>query len=112
MDVLEKIYNYKPLCEIENIFKLYIICEGAVNTAKFLNESGRRIKSARGSRKYISSDITNIITDECNYEIIHDVLLHVARGMSTRKNRYQRWSNRVIDLCYEYHNKKSGVLNG
>lgn len=112
MDVLEKIYNYKPLCEIENIFKLYIICEGSVNTAKFLNENGKRLKSTRGSRKYISSDVTKIIMDEENFEIINEMLLHVVRGMSTRKSRYQKWTNRVIDLCYEYHNKKSGVLNG
>lgn len=99
MDVLEQIYNYEPLDEIELIYKLYITEEGATNTAIYLNSIGKRIKTERGSRAYTSTDVLKIIRDTENHELVNPLILNLAKEMSGKKSRYKKWMTRVIDLC-------------
>lgn len=93
---IKNIIKYEPKNDLEMIFKTYILFEGATNTAEYLNEKEYRIETERGSRKYNSKDITEILTANFQYYKIDKDLRMVAEVLHDKNSRYEKWIDLLI----------------
>lgn len=102
--MIEEILNIEPSNFNELVFLKYIELENVKNVSDYLNINNYRINTLRGSRKYISTDITMILENTENYYEIDKKILFVALGLKEGGRNFG-WINAVIKLSDEYFNK-------
>lgn len=100
INILDKIIKVidenKEISETDNfetiVFKKYLEFENVTKVAKYINELGYRIKtnSYIGERKYIGTDITNIISHEADVEKeLKEVVIYI-QGLNY-ENVLKQW---------------------
>jgi len=75
---LRRVLDRDPESMTELILQKYVQMGKTQDVAQWLNDCGYRISGVRGSRKYISTDITEIIDTAEN---VDEQLIQVVRGM-------------------------------
>ncbi|AHM56399.1 hypothetical protein EAL2_c11010 [Peptoclostridium acidaminophilum DSM 3953] len=99
LDSVREILEMKPRNLTEEIFLKYIELERTEKVAQYLNEQGYKTKGARDERKYISTDITEILDDESCYMLVDDNIYKLARFMKKRK--YRTWEEKILKYFEE-----------
>ena len=99
LELARGILEIEPRNLTEEIFVKYIELERTEKVAAHLNENGHRMKSVRGERKYISTDITEVLDKEDNYYRVNERIYNLAKFMQRR--RYRSWEEKVIGYFEE-----------
>lgn len=82
---LKSILQKQPDNMIELIFQLYIRVKKTAVAAEYLNISGYRLPGTNGERKYISTDITAILENENNKELVDPEIYELALKMKNSR---------------------------
>ena len=88
---LKAILGLEPKNFIEEIFLKYIELGKTVLVANYVNELGYRVPTEAGSRKYISTDITDILEDTQSKEIVREEIYNLTINMKKSKKLLDRF---------------------
>lgn len=88
LEMLQRIERITPQSETEMVLQQFILKCGTEGAAAELNRMGLRLpgKTARGPRKYISTDITAVVEDPASYTGVNQMLAYVSKGLNALKN--------------------------
>lgn len=86
-----------PQNKTEMICQVFLKCQGAAKGAEFLNDDGHRVETDRGSRKYISKDITAILDDPDTIHLVNRNLYEMCMMVHKKGKRYSTWTDRLVD---------------
>lgn len=78
---LKDVLSREPVNETEAIFLKYIELRRTSDVAIWINSLGFRIKSARGERLWISTDVTELLDDPEAVELVDNQIYCLAKRM-------------------------------
>jgi len=78
---LKGILSREPVNETEAVFLKYIELRRTSDVAAWINSLGSRVKSARGERLWISTDVTELLDDPAALELVDNQIYCLAKRM-------------------------------
>lgn len=95
---MKEILSRAPMNVTEAVFLKYIELRRTQEVADYLNRCGLRTEGARGSRRYISTDITEILDRPEAVELVDPTIYRLVKRMQKSGRLLQR---HVIGLMDE-----------
>lgn len=95
---LKGVLSREPVNETEAVFLKYIELRRTSDVAAWINSLGSRVKSARGERLWISTDVTELLDDPAAVELVDNQIYCLAKRMQISGRLSLKHLKQVFDL--------------